>query len=324
MGPTATGKTDLALILAKKYNGELVACDSRQVYVGLDIGTGKLPSKTETSSEILRYAEYAGQNDEGTISGYWIIDGVKIWLYDVVDPKTQYTVADYVKEATRVINDITKRGKLPIIVGGTGLYLEALLQGLSNLSVPIDQKLRKELAKMSVGELQEKLQFLSPGQLEALNESDRQNPRRLIRKIELSSIQPMNPYMGRSQFSSGLEKNFNVLKIGLTAPREVLYKNIDLRVLSRLNQGMIQEAEELHSNGLTLERMRQLGLEYGVLADFLEGHLSKDEMITVMQGKIHDYLRRQQTWFKKENNVHWVDISDQDYMKQVEKLLIKW
>ena len=311
LGPTATGKTDLALNLAKKFNGELIACDSRQVYKGLDIGTGKMPSKSETSSEILRYA----QNDIRG-KGYWIINGIKIWMYDVVDPKVQYSVANYVKDATKVVEDILERGKLPIIVGGTGLYIKALLEGIPNLAIPVDKKLRGELEKLSLLELQEKLKAFSPTRYKKLNDSDRQNSRRLVRAIELS-------------LSSRLPRHFvprnDVLRIGLTAPREVLYKNVDLRILSRINQGMIEEAQKLHKNGLTLKRMRQLGLEYGVLSDYLDGKIkSQDKLVKIMQGKIHGYVRRQQTWFKKEKKVSWFDITERNWSQAVEKQVQNW
>src|SRR5258708_35683470 len=144
-GPTATGKTDLAISLAKRLNGELVSVDSRQVYKGLDIGTGKMPGKFKSLKRV---------------SGKWIVDGVFIYMYDVVNWEKQYTVADDVKDANRVIKDIRKRGTLPIIVGGTGLYLKALLYGLSNLGRPIDKKLREQLEKLELKKLQEKLKVL--------------------------------------------------------------------------------------------------------------------------------------------------------------------
>jgi len=310
LGPTATGKTDLALQLAGKFQGELVACDSRQVYKGLDIGTGKEPREK-------------GKVVKG--KGFWEIDRAKIRMYDVADPKVQYTVADYVKEAAKAVEDISSRAKLPIIVGGTGFYLKALLLGLSNLSVPVDLKLRKQLEKLSVGELQEKLRAHSPGQLESLNESDRQNPRRLIRRLELLPHQPTNPYMETPQTQTGLSKDFDILKIGLTAPRAVLYKNIDSRVLTWIDQGIIEEARKLQAGGLSLQRMTELGLEYGVLADYLAGKIkSEQELIQFLQFKIHGYLRRQQTWFKKEKDVSWNDISDSGFSKRVEKLVNEW
>lgn len=308
LGPTATGKTDVALKLARKYNGELVAADSRQVYRGLDIGTGKMPSGSE------KWKVRSGK-------GSWEINRVKVWMYDVVNPDVQYSVADYVKDAEEVIEDIFKRGKVSIIVGGTGFYLKALLEGLSNLSVPVDKELREELEKLSLLELQEKLMSLSPIKWKNLNESDRKNPRRVLRSIELIK---MNPYMGRiSKYNKKIQR-WDVLKIGLTAPREVLYKNVDQRVLSRFDQGMLKEAEDLHKNGLSTVRMKQLGLEYGVLADYLEGEIQSQNLILTMQNKIHGYIKRQLTWFKKEKNVNWFDITDKEFNTKVENLVAKW
>lgn len=303
LGPTATGKTDLALKLAKKFNGELISCDSRQVYKGLDIGTGKMPSKTI---------------DLKMDDRRWIVDGVVIHLYDVVSPKIQYTVADYVKDASRVIREIRKKGKLPIVVGGTGLYLKALLYGLSNLAIPIDKKLRGDLEKLNLEQLQQKLKILFPIKWKSLNYSDKQNPRRLIRAIELESGKGSKGDKG----SRGLIKEFDVLKIGLTASREMLYKKVDDRVISRIDQGMIEEAKNLHKNGLSLKRMRQLGLEYGVLADYLEGNIQG--LIKFMQGKIHGYVRRQLTWFKKEKDVTWLNIADKDLLGRLENTVAKW
>lgn len=317
LGPTSTGKTDLALNLAKKFNGEMVACDSRQVYTGLDIGTGKLPGGKWTTED--------GRWRKG--KGWWEIDDVKIWMYDVADPKKQYTVYDYVKEAHKVIDSILKRGRLPIIVGGSGLYLKALLDGLTNLAIPIDQKLRKKLEKLSLIELQEELHKLSPQKWEGMNTSDRQNPRRLVRSIEI--IQTKTP---RQAFISATAVELMLLKIGLTAPREILYQRIDERVISRINQEMVDEAKKLHQSGLTFKRMRQLGLEYGVLADYLEDKIkSKEELVKRLQGKIHDYARRQITWFKKtclsvgrEKNVLWFDITGTDWLEQMESRVNSW
>lgn len=312
LGPTATGKTDLALDLAKRFNGEIISADSRQVYQGLDIGTGKMPGNGQLRID-------NGQLKKG--KGFWEMDGTKIWMYDVVSPKVQYNVADYVKDARRVVEDVQGRGKLPIVVGGTGLYLKALLYGLANLSIPVNRKLRKKLIKLSLAELQKKLQRLSYPKWQSLNSSDRQNPRRLIRAIEIEVMKPNNRF---KIYDLGF-KNFDVLKIGLTAKREFLYQRVDERVASRIKQGMIEEAERLKKEGLSLKRMRQLGLEYGVLADFLASEISsKEKLIKILQGKIHDYVRRQITWFKKEENVDWFDITDRNYPAKVENLITKW
>lgn len=299
LGPTATGKTDLALKLAKKFNGELVSCDSRQVYRSLDIGTGKMPSK---KSKLIKQ------------DGQWIINGINVWMYDVVNPKRQYNVARFAKDAERIVADIYKRKKLPILVGGTGLYIKAIVEGLSNLSLPVNLDLRKKLEKLSKADLQIKLQKISPEKWDKMNYSDRQNPRRLIRAIELAG----------TQSTKVIGQNYDTLKIGLTAPREILYLRIDESVLSRINQGMLEETKKLQSNGLSVRRMKQLGLEYGVMADYLSGNVNKDQLIKIMQEKIHGFARRQLTWFKKAKDVFWFDITEREYTHKIEKLIGKW
>ncbi len=321
LGPTATGKTDLAIKLAEKFYGELLSCDSRQVYRGLDIGTGKIPNSKFQISNTKK------QN------GLWEINGVKIWMYDVADLKKQYTVFNYVKDANKTIKDIIKRGKLPIIVGGSGLYLEALLYGLPNLAIPIDQNLRNKLINLTIKQLQQELQKLSPLRWGELNESDRQNPRRLVRAIELETSPRRSSfdYFDFAQYRyaqdhlRGVNTSFNALKIGLTAPREVLYKKADRKVMGRINQGMIEEVKDLQKMGLTLKRMRQLGLEYGVLADYLEGNINnKEDLIKRMKGKIHGLIRRQLSWFKKEKEVFWFNIATADYLDKIDKVVIDW
>lgn len=310
IGPTATGKTDLALSLAKKFKGELISCDSRQVYTGLDIGTGKEPNQVSG----IKYQVSKGKN-------FWEINGIRIWMYDVVSPNVRYSVKNYVDQADRVLEDILKRGKLPIIVGGTGLYLRGLLGGIDNLEVPVDQKLRKELEKLSVGELQDRFRSLSPTEYQKLNTYDEANPRRLVRKIELLN---MYGYIKKSQNSNLKSQNCDVLKIGLTAPRSYLYSKIDSRLLARLDQGLIEEAKKLHKKGLSFKRMRELGLEYGMLADFLERKISQREMVEKLKVKIHQYAKRQLVWFKKEPNVNWFDITDESYHLKVAKKLLSW
>ncbi len=321
LGPTATGKTDLALNLAKKFNGEIISCDSRQVYTGLDIGTGKMPSQIQMLNIKKR-------------KGYWEVCGVRIWMYDVVNPRIQYTVFNYVKDVSRAVEDISNRGKLPIIVGGSGLYLKALLEGLDSLSVPVDKNLRKGLEKLSLSKLQKKLQEVNPKKWEKMNQSDRQNPRRLVRAIEIVTNLKL-----KTNNLPQAEQNYDVLKIGLIAPREILYKRVDGRVIKRINQGMIEEVKRLHKEGLTFKRMRQFGLEYGVLADYLEGKIkSKEDLMKIMQGKIHGYVRRQITWFKNPSTrfaeasarragsgyINWFDITDKSFPKNVEKITSKW
>ena len=304
VGPTATGKTDLALRLASLAQGELVSADSRQVYKDLDIGTGKISNLKSQISNVKKG------------KGFWEVKGVQIWMYDVVDTKIQYTVADYVEKAEKIVKEVNSRGRLPIIVGGTGLYIKALVEGLPNLMVPVDFRKRKKLEKFSLVSLQEKLKKISLQKWQSLNTSDKQNPRRLIRAIELVTSDVSVKFQA---------PKFDVLKIGLTASREILYKRADDRVISRVEQGMIQEAEDLHKRGLSLKRMRELGLEYGVLADYLEGKIeTEDEFMKKLQYKIHDYIRRQLTYFKKEKDINWFDVMDKNLSRNVEKLVSKW
>lgn len=304
LGPTASGKTDLGLSLAKKFNGEIISADSRQVYQGLDLGTGKLPG-----GEVL-VEKY---------KGYWFIDGIKVWLLDVTDPKIQYNVSDYLKTANKIIRDISQRDKLPIIVGGSGLYIKGLLEGFSNLNIPVDLKLRKKLGDLSLAKLQQKLEKLSPLKWQSLNQSDRQNPRRLLRAIEMIS---MSPYRKKNQIDKF--PNWDILKIGLKSPREILNKRIDQRLEKRIKQGLIEEGKRLLEEGVSLERMKQLGLEYGSLADLLANKIDQAKFQQSLAVKIHQYAKRQMTWFKKEKNVSWFDISQDGWLNRVFRNVSLW
>lgn len=304
LGPTAVGKSDLAIVLAKKFNGELVACDSRQIYKGLDIGTGK---------------EISGKYKVVKGEGFWEVNGIKIWMYDLRLPQEQFNLKGYIDRASLVVEDILNRGKLPIIVGGTGLYLKGLLGGLG-LEVEKDKDLREELEKLSAEELQGKLKMLSPTDLEKMNLSDRWNKRRLIRKIE----QFMYGYVDtQNQEPKSKSQNWDVLKIGLTAPRPFINGKIDSRLDARFNQGLITEGERLLENGVSLKRFKELGLEYGVLADYFEGRISKDGILERLKLKNHQYAKRQMTWFKKEMGINWFDITEKE-LGDVERLVIEW
>jgi len=311
LGPTATGKTDLGLNLAKKFNGELVAADSRQVYIGLDIGTGKLPSRS-WKMEDRRWKKE---------KGFWEIDGVKVWMYDVVNLETQYSVADYIKDAETIIEDIIERGKLPIVVGGTGLYIEALLEGLDNLKIPVDLALRGELEKLCLEELRKKLKSLSPIKWKSLNESERKNSRRLLRAIEIVS---MNPYVNKCQKSKVKSQNWGVLKIGLTASREALYKNSDIRVIDWFKKGIIEEVKNFNKSSIPLERFKDLGLEYKLIASYLNNEIPIKDLIEKIQFDIHGYIRRQLTWFKKDTDINWFDITEKKSLGELEKFVRIW
>lgn len=304
LGPTATGKTDLALDLAKEFKGELIACDSRQVYKGLDIGTGKYPSGI--SNQIIKH------------KGFWEIGEIRVWMYDVTSLKSRYSVFNFVKDASKVVDDIVKRDKLPIIVGGTGLYLKALVDGLANLSIPEDLKLRKELEKLDLLELQQKLQEISLDRWNKMNSSDQKNSRRLLRSIEIAS---MYPYMGNKKIK-GLSEKFDILKIGLTSTRENLFIKSDLRVLDWFDQGIIEEVRNLTKNGISLKRIKDLGLEYKIIAESLESKITPP-LINLVQTSVRRYIKRQLTWFKRDSDINWFDVAKNN-KKTIEKSIRYW
>lgn len=307
VGPTATGKTDLAINLAKKLNGELISCDSRQVYKGLDIGTGKLPGGE------VEYVKY---------SGFWVVDKIKVWLYDLLSPIYQYTVADYIKDAKKKIQEVSDSGKLPILVGGTGFYAKALLSGLSYSTLESDNQLREELNKLALDELQQKLKTLDPTFFDGLNNSDRNNKRRLIRYIEIFTL---NKTLEMSQNPSGLSVDFNILELGLTAPRDIIYDQINKRVLVWVEEGIIQEVENLIKVGVNRERFKELGLEYGLIADYIgDSQVDQKTLIEKMQTVTRQYAKRQATWFRRDKDIIWFDVTKPNFFASVEKRVLDW
>ncbi|MBI2021829.1 tRNA (adenosine(37)-N6)-dimethylallyltransferase MiaA [Candidatus Daviesbacteria bacterium] len=306
LGPTATGKTDLALNLAKKLNGELISCDSRQVYKGLDLGSGKMPNQPLSVKKR---------------DGFWEIEGVKVWMYDCVSLNKRFSVRDYIDLASKKAKELSQQDRLPIVVGGSGLYLKGLLEGISNLQVPIDKQLRHQLEDLTLGQLQQKLIKQSPQSWDNLNSSDRSNKRRLLRSIEVAT---MYPYRRKDNQFSGLSKEFKILKVGLFAPRPILNKRIDYRIFSRLQQGMIKEVENLIQSGVTFEKLHELGLEYRILAKYLKERLPESWLIETLKVRIHQYAKRQMTWFKKVKDVNWFDITKLNYSLKVEKLIQDW
>ncbi len=270
VGPTASGKTSLSIELAKKFNGEVVSADSRQVYKGLDIGTGKV-----TEAEM---------------------QGVPHHLLDVADPQNVYTVADYVRDGRVAIADILTRGKLPIIVGGTFFYIDALLGTVSTPEVPPNLELREELEKHSSEELFEILTEKDSDRAETIDPS---NKRRLIRAIEIASALGAVP-------KTRAVARYNAFTLGIHIEKEDLHKNIHTRLVERIDAGMIDEVVALHKNGLSYERMTELGIEYQYISEYLQDKISKDEMCSLIETKSWQYAKRQMTWLKRNENIQWV------------------
>ncbi len=271
VGPTAVGKSDIAVALAKLFNGEVISADSRQVYRGLDIGTGKITVKE--------------------------MDEIPHHLLDVIDPKDTYTVADFQKDAGSAISDILQRGKLPILCGGTGLFIDTVLYDFHLPAVPPNRALRTILEEQSADELYAILLEKDPIRA---NTIDRYNKRRLVRALEIieTSGAPVPPLQKNNQYDACI--------IGISIPFETLKEKIKMRLEKRLNMGMVEEVQKLHDDGLSWHRMEDLGLEYRWIARFLQGAITRQEMEERLYLEICQYAKRQMTWFKKNNDIVWV------------------
>lgn len=268
-GPTATGKSDYAVTLAKKIGGEIISADSRQVYKGLDVGSGKITKKE--------------------------MKGVPHHLLDIASPKSTFTVERFQKLGKKAIADILKRGKTPIICGGTGFYIDALVYESSFPAVPPNKTLRATLEKKSTEELLSLLKEKDPERAETI---DTKNKVRLIRALEIVDAIGKVPEIKK-------ESPYDIEWIGLDFPDEILKERIHVRLLKRLKMGMIKEVEKLHTQGLSWKRMRELGLEYRFLAEYLTGKLTKEEMTTQLESAIWQYAKRQRTWFKRNKEIGW-------------------
>lgn len=270
LGPTASGKSALAVKLARKFNGEVVSADSRQVYRGMDIGTGKI-----TKNEMA---------------------GIPHHLLDVVSPKTVFDVARYQRKAHKAIKDILKRGKLPIVCGGTGLYIKAIVDNPSYPETKPDRKLREKLEKKTATQLFAMLKKRDPARAHII---DRHNPRRLIRAIEIANQKGAVP---------NIETNplYDSLQIGIKRTPSDLKKAILKRLHERMKKGMAREVKKLHTQSVSFARMKELGLEYKYLALHLQDKLSKEDMMHILGTKIWQYSRRQMTWFRNTKGVRWV------------------
>ncbi len=267
VGPTAVGKSDFAVKYALKHNGEVISADSRQVYKGLDMGTGKITKKE--------------------------MCGVPHHLLDVTNPKKQFNVEQYKKLAQIAIEDISKRGKLPIICGGTGFYIDAVVKNISYPDVPHNKKLREKLAKKDPVQLFEILKKLDKGCATSLNNSEKNNTHRLIRSIEIATALGKIPEIIKGK------SPYEVKWIKLVLPDKKLRERINKRLLKRIDEGMIEEVRNLHKNGLSWKRMEALGLEYRYISRYLRKLISKEEMIERLQFEIWHYAKRQMLWFGK-------------------------
>lgn len=314
-GPTATGKTSLGINIAKKFNGEIVSADSRQVYIGMDLGTGK--DKPQLS--IFNYQFSIGEKQ----IGYYNFDSIPVWMLDIVKPNQEFSVADYIEIASKIIKDIQERNKLPIIVGGTGLYIKALIDGIETIGIPPDWELRKNLEKKSVDELFEMLSGINSQKAGLMNSSDRRNPRRLIRAIEIAlGIQKSKVKI--QKFNSKIKNNSKILFIGLQADYKFLYGRVDKRIKEQIKLGAENEIKRLIRQGYDWKLPSMSAMGYGVWKPYFEKKENKEQIVTKWKYSEHNYIRRQMTWFKKDPRVNWFDISQKDWLGKVEELSNNW
>ncbi len=271
-GPTASGKSDLAVRIAKKFNGEIISADSRQVYRGMNIGTGKITKKE--------------------------MAGVPHFMLDIANPQKRFTVVEYVKRAQKNLHEIFLHEHTPIVCGGTGFYISALVDGIVFPDVPPNKKLREKLVKLSGEKLIAILKKLDPKRAEGI---DQKNLRRVIRAIEIATALGKVPKLEISQ-----NQNYDCLFIGTEIESEKLRQKIHVRLLSRIKDGMIKEVRDLHKKGLSWKRMEELGLEYRYLARFLQNKITKEKMLSELETEIWHYARRQMTWFKRDKKIVWV------------------
>ncbi len=305
-GPTATGKTNLALKLAQKYHGQILSADSRQVYQGLNAASGKgLPVGIKPHTSNITFHDKK--------LGYYLDKDIPIWGYDLVKPWEDFSAAHFYQAAQLIVSHIWSQQNLPVIVGGTGFYIKTLITPIPTLFIPPDPKLRQFLSQLTVEKLQYQLRLFDPDRVKNMNPSDFKNPRRLIRAIEVAKHSP-------SKSSVPLTPNF--FMIGLTAPLAILDQRIHQNILSR--------ADQLHQELLTLSDQASLSssafttLGYSQWRDYLLGKTTRSQAIKLWYTAETQYARRQLTWFRQFPQIKWFDISQPGFASLVDRQVKAW
>lgn len=271
VGPTASGKSSLAIKLAKKLNGEVISADSRQVYKGMNLGTGKVTKKE--------------------------MAGIPHHLLDIAKPKTVFSAGRYQKLGRIALEKIWAKNKLPIICGGTGFYIQTLTDGLVLPAVAANPTLRKKLIKLTAAELFEILKKLDA---ERAANIDSQNPARLMRAIEIAEA------LGKVPKLTAAPLNAEIIYLGINPDKEKLTLNIRKRLLARLRLGMLAEIKKLRNSGVSWKKLESFGLEYRWGAHFLQHKISRLEFLNGLEKDINAYAKRQMTWFKRNPNIRWI------------------
>ena len=298
LGPTASGKTDIAVRLAKRIGGEIISADSRQVYRRMDIGTGK------------------------DLDDYVLPDGSTIpyHLINITEPGTKYNLFQYQRDFHKAYEGITGRGHYPILCGGTGLYIEAVLKDYQLSEVPVNQELRDRLKGKSLEELTDMLQMLKKRNGGVMhNKTDIDTSQRAIRAIEIE--------LGSETYNSvTLQQNISSLIIGVSLSRELRRERISRRLRTRLEAGMVDEVKNLLDEGIKPDDLIYYGLEYKYLTQYVIGELTYDEMVKKLEIAIHQFAKRQMTWFRgmerRGLHIHWIERpkSDNELERTVEEI----
>ncbi|MCD6153678.1 MAG: tRNA (adenosine(37)-N6)-dimethylallyltransferase MiaA [Syntrophobacterales bacterium] len=290
LGATATGKTQLAARLAGELNSEVISADSRQIYRGMDLGTGK------------DLAEF-------------VVDGRRVpyHLIDIVDPDDEFNVFEYQKRFFECFSEITQRGIVPVMVGGTGLYIETVIKGYMMLEVPENPGLREELSCLDMEALAVRLLAVNPA---PHNTTDLLDRSRLIRAIEIAKY--TNDH--QSSDKAGLP-DIRPFIIGIRFEREILRRRITARLKKRIEMGMIDEVKRLHEAGTSWEKLSFFGLEYRYISLYLQGRMTCEDMFKTLNTRIHQFAKRQETWFRRMEKrgtiIHWIDGADYDAVKKL-------
>ncbi len=278
LGHTAGGKTAFAAHLADRLEGEIISADSRQVYRGMDIGSGK------------DYKDYLVNERR-----------VPVHLIDILDAGFEYNVYLFKRDFLKVFTDISERGMLPVLCGGSGLYIESVLRNYHLLNVPLNSSLREELVNKSYEELVEILKLHGP----LHNITDTSNPKRLIRAIEIARYQSVQPQ------DSEDERELNSLTLGIRFNRDIRRERITMRLKERMEEGMVEEVEGLLKSGVSADKLDYYGLEYRFVCKYIQGELSYEEMFKRLNTAIHQFAKRQMTYFRgmerKDISIHWLD-----------------
>ncbi len=279
-GPTASGKTNLSIELAKQINGEIISCDSMQIYKEMDIGTAK-PTEEEKQ-------------------------GIKHYLIDIISPEERYSVADYKKQAKSAIKEILKKGKVPIIVGGTGLYIDSLIYEIEYNNIEFDETYRKKLEQRvqteGIEKLYEKAKKIDPLAMEKISPND---TKRILRVLEIyHATGKTKTQQEKESRQNPPEYDYQVY--ALKWDRKILYERINKRVDNMIQQGLIEEVKQILEKHQKFPTAMQ-GLGYKEVVDYLNGEITKEEMIEKVKMETRRYAKRQITWFKKNKQTIWLD-----------------